>query len=388
MTTSNQDLSIDFGSHGNSQGFALTGWSVPEATETWAIGTASRIVLPRPSTPAAYVVVLRLRPHVITGKIEAQRLGVTVNGTMLDAFTLTHATTRACVIPWSVVTARPKLEIDFAMPDAARPTNLANSTDSRLLGVAFTSLRLTPDRFGPLQPDEFLARHDAMPIDINAVTVADNLPLHDLMLGFESLGQNCEFGLVQRKSNAEPLGLLRFSSTPLPQLLKALDAGFEGIGAPDNIVVEISPNGREYMVNDRRYGFVYHAWVKTGEMTIAEVHQREVRRVPFLVRKLLEDLAEGEKTFIFKGMGAMLDEQVFPLAMALRRYGDNTLLFVNLSDATHRGGTVEARAPGFLVGYLDRFAPGDDAQDFLLAQWVKLCRQSYRLRMVNKRNVP
>jgi hypothetical protein len=67
--------------------------------------------------------------------------------------------------------------------------------------------------------------------------------------------------------------------------------------------------------------------------------------------------------------------------MAIRRYGPNTLLFVTLSDAEHRAGTVEARGPGFRVGYVDRFAPGDNAHDLMLSQWVKVCRETYRLRL-------
>ncbi len=220
-----------------------------------------------------------------------------------------------------------------------------------------------------------------MPVDIALVMQAEKLPLHDLMLQFESLGQNCEFGLVQRQCQAEPLGLLRFSSTPLPQLLDALEARFDGMGGAGTIHVDLSPNGREYMVRDSRFGFLYHAWVSAGEMPPEDIARRESRRVPFLVRKLVEDLEAGEKTFVFKGMKAVPEEEVFPLAMAIRRYGPNSLLFVTLSDEEHKGGTAEARAPGFLVAYIDRFAPGDNANDLLLGQWVKLCREAYRLRL-------
>ena len=63
----------------------------------------------------------------------------------------------------------------------------------------------------------------------------------------------------------DPLGLFRFSSTPLPQLLKALRSNFEGMGKEDSIEVQVSPNGREYMVLDKCFGFLYHAWVLVGE---------------------------------------------------------------------------------------------------------------------------
>jgi hypothetical protein len=160
-----------------------------------------------------------------------------------------------------------------------------------------------------------------------------------------------------------------------------LEARFDGMGVAENVRASVSPNGRELMVHDDRFGFLYHAWVNAGEMTIEEVRHREIRRVPFLIRKLLEDLEAGEKIFVFKGMAAMNEEEVFPLAIAIRRFGPNTLLFVNLADANHRAGTVEARAPGFLIGYIDRFAPSEDAQDFLHDQWVRLCRETYRYRL-------
>ena len=36
-------------------------------------------------------------------------------------------------------------------------------------------------------------------------------PLNEMLLEFESLGDNCEFGLVQRHFGAEPISLLRFA---------------------------------------------------------------------------------------------------------------------------------------------------------------------------------
>ncbi len=164
-------------------------------------------------------------------------------------------------------------------------------------------------------------------------------------------------------------------------MLNALEGRFAGLGSADTIRVEVSSNGRELMIYDTTFGFVYHAWVDAGEMPLEAVHRREVRRAPFLVQNLLADLENGEKTFVSKGMGSIAEEEVFPLAVALRTYGHNTLLFVTLADADHRAGTVEARAPGFLVSYLDRFAPGANAHDFLLDQWVLLCRETCRLRL-------
>jgi hypothetical protein len=373
------DFLIDFGGRGNGAAYRGAGWSTAEPDETWTVGQQAVLLLPAPSRPATYVMNLNLRPMVAPPRLAAQRLVVTVNDTEIARFVIDRRTLRTCLVPWEAITGHAGLRVGFHTPDAARPSDLGLDADQRRLGLAFATMSLYPDVFEAWQTGAALSGDEPVPVDMAAIAAVERLPLHDLMLRFESLGQNCEFGLVQRQCQAEPLGLLRFSSTPLPQLLAALHARFAGMGTPGTVSVVVSGNGREYMVNDKRFGFLYHAWVKTGEMSAEDVTLRETRRVPFLVRKLLEDLEAGEKIFVFKGMGAMPEEEVFPLAMALRRYGPNTLLFVNLADADHRAGTVEARSPGFMVGYIERFAPGDNAHDLAISEWVKVCREACRL---------
>jgi hypothetical protein len=381
------DIVLEFTAKGNAARYCVSGWSTPEPTETWTVGGESRLVLPAPKQRATYVMSFKLRPLTGAG-LPGQRMRVVVNNVRVGEFSIDRRAIRTCLIPWAAIELNPDLRVSFVLPDAARPADLGQGNDSRQLGIAFESIQFYPDTYEQGQYDAFLSQSDEVPVDFALVMQAEKMPLHDLMLRFESLGQNCEFGLVQRQCQAEPLGLLRFSSTPLPQLLDALEHRFDGMGEPGTIQVDLSSNGREYMVRDTRFGFLYHAWVSAGEMSKEDVARREARRVPFLTRKLVEDLEAGEKTFVFKGMSAMPEEEVFPLAMAIRRYGANSLLFVTLSDESHRGGTVEARAPGFLVGYIDRFAPGDNANDLLLGQWVKICREAYRLRLAAGQPAP
>ena len=208
-----------------------------------------------------------------------------------------------------------------------------------------------------------------------AVASPQNSP-HELMLRFESIGENCEFGLVQRQCGAEPLGLLRFASAPLPKLLNALDAGFEGMGLPEHLEVQVSASGREYMVLDKRFGFLHHAWVKVGEQTPEQIHAREVRRVPFLVQKLIEDLRTGEKVFVYHGMRELTDTDALDLLQALRRYGEVKMLWVERANGDREPGTVDVIDQGFYKGYVDRFAPGENAHDLSLDCWINLCRNA------------
>jgi hypothetical protein len=196
----------------------------------------------------------------------------------------------------------------------------------------------------------------------------------DVVLRFESLGENCEFGLLQRRCDAEPLGLFRLASAPYDKLLRALTQNFEGLGDPDKIEIQVSDNGKEYLVLDRQYGFLTHAWVLVGEKTPEEVLNREIRRIPFLLRKLLEDLKRGEKIFVHHSMQPLDVAQAKRLSTALRRFGPNILLWVELADDEHEAGTVERIRPGLLKGYIDRFAPGEDAHDFSVESWMPILR--------------
>jgi hypothetical protein len=196
-------------------------------------------------------------------------------------------------------------------------------------------------------------------------------------LKFENLGENCEFGLVQRRLGAEPLGLLRFSSTPILKLIDALNLRFEGLGRPE--LVEVRASEKEYMVLDKKFGFLYHPWVSLGDADPKEIHARECGRLPFLVSKLIDDLEEGEKIFVYHGMRKLSETIVLRLVEALRRYSKATLLWVEVEDEAHPAGTVKELTEGLLKGYIDRFAPGENAHDISLEPWIAICRNAYAL---------
>ncbi len=381
---SSEVLSLAFGENGNAADYLGGGWSVPEDGETWCIGPYSSLVLPAPERAVPLVLTIHLRPHLQDHHLTAQRLAIRVGGIKIASFRITDRTTRSCVIPVSLLAPGRPLELMFETPDARRPSQFGD-TDTRMLALAFLSLRLFYDR-PALEPPP---AHAVLPISAEAdvVAFADTVPVSDLMASFESLGENCEFGRVQRRCGAEPLTLLRFAAAPLPHLLDALEGRFAGMGDPDNIQIVLAENGREFRITDRRYGLWYHAWAWAGRMTAEALHRREVERVPLLVHQLLESLRVADKIFVHKGMGAMDEECAYPLATLLRRFGPNTLLFVTLADADHPAMTVEHRAPGFLVAYITRFAPDHDGHDMLLEEWVAICRAALRICLKAAHNV-
>lgn len=351
-----------FGTAGNAAAHLGAGWSAQEDGACWATGARAEITLPLPpcdAPPQAWCLELELAPFTAPPRLPSQRLALAIGDLRIVLPALQGISTVTVTLPpmpgagWALT---------LLTPDAARPCDLLGGSDDRALSVSLRRLRLSP--VAPLTaPIQHPATADT------AVEPDDRT----LLLGFESLGENCEFGLVQRRAGAEPLGLLRFASAPLPNLLTALAHRFEGIGTSGRLSLAIGAGGREYMVREEIYGFLSHAGA--GPETQAEaILQREARRQPFLANKLIEDLTAGEKIAVFHPNLPLPRETAALLANALAAYGPTPLLWVEPATADLPCGSVLKLSDRLLIGALGRFAPADNAHDVDFQAWLRLCR--------------
>jgi hypothetical protein len=213
-----------------------------------------------------------------------------------------------------------------------------------------------------------------MPIDTVAVSI---LPDSELVLKFESLGDNCELGLLQRKVGVEPLGLLRLAGAPLRHLLRAMEARFEGMADPGNI--RIQPENGEYMVNLTKYEFVYHAEARVGQIDPEILHRQQVRTVGFLVRKLLDDLENPSKIIVFRQNEPLSADDLTDLRLALAAFGPATLLWVQAARPGHPPNTVVKVDDRMIVGFVRRLASREQVPDLDLASWLAVLRKAYAL---------
>ena len=206
-------------------------------------------------------------------------------------------------------------------------------------------------------------------------------PLDELMLAFESLGDNCEFGLLQRRAGVEPLGLLRFAGVSLGKLVTALQARFDGLGTTKTVTVYPAgePGRRELMVHETFLDTRYHTFIREGELDADELCKREARRLAFLRRKMLEDLAVGAKIWVWRESGMTDPSRLQPLLDILRAYGPNILLWVVAADNDHTPGTVARLDSDLLKGYVERLAPYDDATDIRPISWFEVCENAFNL---------
>lgn len=212
--------------------------------------------------------------------------------------------------------------------------------------------------------------------------------LRDFVMQFESLGGRglgCEFGMFQREFGAEPLGLLRWADMTYDAIVHVLETRFDGVGDPNNTDVFVNrENSRpEYCSVDAR-GFMFmRAFVYEDEMPLERIRRQILQRLKYLKQKLMDDLQTGGKIFVWRCTERNLtDNEIRRLHAAVRSYGDNILLYARLADAQHPNGTVEVRAPGLMVGYMDQFKMAPDGKLRATpptASWLKLCQTAFTL---------
>lgn len=217
------------------------------------------------------------------------------------------------------------------------------------------------------------------PAPVEIVRFEDDA-VRTMLLGFESIGTDCEFGLVQRRYGAEPLGLLRWNTTSPEGLLLGLASRFEGLGDREHTQLSVLPESGEYYVSDHRLDLQMHTFVFEGQVEKDQLLPKMCRRLRYLRGKLIEDLTSAEKVCIYK-CGDSGPDFIRDLHDSLRCYGPVRLLCVReaSSDAAFlpfRGeaGEVHRVDEDLYVGFLSRLGGRDGVWDIAYDDWVSMCR--------------
>lgn len=214
-----------------------------------------------------------------------------------------------------------------------------------------------------------------------------NISGAELAAHFESLGGGvetegawafgCEFGFFQRHAGAEPISLLRWASIAPTSLAAALESRFDGIDAPDELVMREDQGVTDWAFNQSRYQMrVDHTNLPLARISRTDAHRRLCRLLGYLSEKLIRDLESDEKIFVYRVIGREIDDAVLDrLARAMASYGRNRFLFVKKATDVKTRFTVHQAKPGFFVGYIDRFSTESEFQPFDHNHlgWGKLC---------------
>jgi tetratricopeptide (TPR) repeat protein len=209
---------------------------------------------------------------------------------------------------------------------------------------------------------------------------AAGVSVTDLMLSFESLGERCDFGAVQRHYGVEPLGLLRFAFSQYEALMRALEDRFSVVGTVEDTGFELYKD--ENILVMKKYNLIFHTFVSQKELPTPQKREafrlQQRRRLAFLKDKLVSDLEDPQKIYVYSTEERAADADTEKLFAALRAYGPNTLLYVRPADDGHPAGTVEKRKDGLFIGYFTGMADFVAGNQPPFEQWRELCERTYR----------
>jgi hypothetical protein len=189
---------------------------------------------------------------------------------------------------------------------------------------------------------------------------------------FESLGENCEFGLLQRRFQAEPLGLLRWTYTGPRTLITLLETKFRGFANLSNLALSRASWG-EYFIKETAAHVTFHTYLTDCGSDESAFLRKQCVRLEWLRGKLLDDLQAGEKTFVYKVHHSGPPDVMQRIYDLLRGYGRNRLLCVRASEG-QRPGTIETAPDGLMTGYLSRVQPPETGGwNIAYDEWLSIC---------------
>ncbi len=203
-------------------------------------------------------------------------------------------------------------------------------------------------------------------------------PMTQIVKQFESIGDNCEFGVVQRHFGAEPITLFRFAAIEPDKMIELLERDLEPLGDPAHTHVYEMMD--EYYIKDDRGYYYMHTFVKIKQVDPERYVKQQVPRIAYLKRNFLADIKTGEKIYVCKHSTSQIsDDTLSRLSRCLRKHGDNILLGGRRADEHHPAGSVERLDENVFVGYTTQLH-GEEDRPTNSQSWGIVLRKVYQER--------
>ncbi len=201
----------------------------------------------------------------------------------------------------------------------------------------------------------------------------------ELLEQFESLGDNCEFGFVQRFHGAEPSSLFRWATAPLHGVLRGLEDGWADIYSWEHL----KPWAFD-MAWDDKYQCAFHCAVHSSrssedapfEFVLPEVERRavwEADRSKFihLRDKTIASLKTGNKIYVVKANAGLTLSECLALKAALDQYLPHRLLCV-VPASTFAFDGVMLIEPGLKLATISTLASYHRVELAAYGEWTNL----------------
>jgi hypothetical protein len=405
-----------FGSTADDRSSLQEGWRFDESGNAWADARICHLELPAPTEPGRYLARFDLVPLCIRTVLVSQRITLLLNGAVIGQFRTGTDTILSVPLPEELFEVGGKLRFSFVVPDGFAVRDVDPRLDHQFLSFILDSIAIEPipprhaalarlrdDDVIPLTPTAVSERFLDESIDElpRAVKAELGVEVSEILRIFESLGDNCAFGLAQQKAGGEVLGMLRFANSPLKPLMGAFEDEFRSVGDKTKIELRWLPSGRGEFVLASEYGLRWHTNVFDPSADRPTLFAQQAMRLSYLRRKFYEGLKAGRKIYTISRAEPRkqripmppADEPEFweekpeplrlaellPLFLLLNGYGNNTLLYLVPCERGRRSGTVELIAPGIMRGYVENFVIVPDPEKKDHAAWLRVAVNAWLL---------
>lgn len=205
--------------------------------------------------------------------------------------------------------------------------------------------------------------------------------IDNMFLLFEGIGNNCEFGIVQRHFRCDPPGLFRNVGFLAPDIMsliieKSLDGLF------DNGSYEFTlPDGwRDWRLDSQ--GFMFHTGIPASVVLGSDEWEKKsaevLRAHGFLRRVFREELLKADKIFVYRQKQPLPIEALQRLHSAIRRHGPGWLLNV-VEDPSKPAGTVEQIGDG-LIRATTSVLSNEDPPNINFEAWEMIVRKALTIK--------
>ncbi|EGY01072.1 tetratricopeptide TPR_2 [Nitrospirillum viridazoti Y2] len=194
---------------------------------------------------------------------------------------------------------------------------------------------------------------------------------------FESIGNNCEFGIFQRNLGFDPPGLFRNVGYLSPQqIIRCIANGLDKMFDAGTYKYVLPEGWSDWRLDCHIYGLGFHSRipkeVEEGSDEWKKLTKTNIAQFKFLKNKFLDDLEDGEKIFVYRFKGFWDDSVAIDLLNAIRQHGTGKLLYV-YENPLEKAPTFQIKSDGLLQASIHRLSNENPPQiDF--DAWLKICR--------------
>jgi len=215
----------------------------------------------------------------------------------------------------------------------------------------------------------------------NALSEMGRIQPHDADIArrFESLGDNCEFGVALAMHGINRPSLFRFGGTsefseptrlPPNLLTEAIENYFDGLAEGDDLTFFM--HGPEWISTSTRYRFMNHTGITNPDLTREALRKQQNRRIRLAVRTFIELAHSPETVFVRKSNGHETEVEVRAHLDALRGMGNACLLWVSKEADEETQDSVSLLGNGLIKTSIRRFAHYADAGNPDIEGWWKV----------------